>query len=171
MKPSVSKNVTKPIQKKQSASPAQKKAEPKFDLPDAKKWAIVIGLAIFTFILYGNSIMHNYTLDDDIITRRNTFVQQGISGIGHIFSKGFLYGFNGANDQSYRPVTLTSIAIEKQFFGNNPHVHHFFNVFWYAITAIFLFLTLAKIFRKYNYVVPLLITLLFIAQPVHTEVV
>ena len=171
MKPAVSKNMTKSLPKKQAGNPAQKKAEPKFDLPAAKKWAMIIGLAIFTFIIYGNSIMHDYALDDDIITRHNVFVQQGMQGIGHIFSKGFLYGFNGANDQSYRPVTLTSIAIEKQFFGNNPHVHHFFNVFWYAVTAIFLFLTLTKIFRKYNYVVPLLITLLFIAHPVHTEVV
>src|ERR1700719_427641 len=126
MKP-VAKNTAKPLQKKQAGNPPSKKAELKLELTDAKKWAIIIGLAIFTFILYGNSIGNNYTLDDDIITRHNDFVQQGIHGIGHIFSKGFLYGFNRANDQSYRPVTLTSIAIEKQFFGNNPHVHHFFN--------------------------------------------
>jgi len=163
MKPNPSKKIVK--------QPAQKKSPLKLDLPDAKKWTIIVGLVVFTFILYGNSIMHDYALDDDIITHKNEFVQQGIGGIGHIFSKGFLYGFNRANDQSYRPVTLTCIAIEKQIWGNNPHVHHFFNVFWYAITAVFLFLTLMKIFRKYNYVVPLLITVLFIAHPVHTEVV
>jgi hypothetical protein len=157
--------------KKPATNAPPKKTGTDFTLPDAKKWAILIGLVVFTFILYGNTIMHDYALDDDIITRRNEFVQQGTSGIGHIFSKGFLYGFNRMNDQSYRPVTLTSIAIEKQIGGNNPHIHHFFNVFWYAVTAIFLFLTLLKIFRKYNYVVPLLITLLFIAHPVHTEVV
>lgn len=171
MKPAPAKNTGKPVQKKQTGNAAPKKAEQKFDLPDVKKWFIITGLAIFTFVLYGNTIMHDYALDDDIITRQNGFVQQGIHGIGHIFSKGFLYGFNGANDQSYRPVTLTSVAIEKQLWGNNPHVHHFFNVLWYALTAIFLFLTLLKIFRKYNYIVPLLITVLFIAHPVHTEVV
>jgi protein O-mannosyl-transferase len=172
MKPAPAKNIAKPpVQKKQTGNPTQKKAELKFDLSETQKWAILIGLVVFTFVLYGNTIMHGYALDDDIITRHNSFVQQGISGIGHIFSKGYLYGFNGMNDQSYRPVTLTSIAIEKQFFGSNPHVFHFFNVFWYAITAIFLFLTLLKIFRKYNYILPLFITLLFIAQPVHTEVV
>lgn len=170
MKP-VAKNAGKSAWKKSTGNPPPKKAEPKFDLPKVKKWGIITGLMVFTFILYGNSIMNSYALDDDIITRQNQFVQQGIHGIGHIFSKGFLYGFNRANDQSYRPVTLTSIAIEKQLWGNNPHVHHFFNVFWYAVTAIFLFLTLIKIFRKYNYVVPLFITLLFIAHPVHTEVV
>jgi len=170
MKPAA-KNTGRTAPKKQSGISPQKKAQPKFELPEVKKWGIIIGLVVFTFILYGNSIMNNYALDDDIITRQNHFVQEGIQGIGHIFSKGFLYGFNGANDQSYRPVTLTSIAIEKQFFGNNPHVHHFFNVFWYAITGIFLFLTLLKIFRKGNYVIPLLITLLFLGHPVHTEVV
>ena len=170
MKPAA-KNTGKPSPKKQTGNPPQKKAEPKFELSDVKKWGIIIGLVVFTFVLYGNSIMNNYALDDDIITRQNHFVQEGIQGIGQIFSKGYLYGFNGANDQSYRPVTLTSIAIEKQFFGNNPHVHHFFNVFWYTVTGIFLFLTLLKIFRKSNYVAPLFITLLFMAHPIHTEVV
>lgn len=172
MKPAPAKNTGKPVQGKQTGIPLPaKKAGPKLDLPNAQKWGILICLVIFTFILYGNTIMHGYALDDDIITRQNAFVQQGIHGIGHIFSKGFLYGFNGRNDQSYRPVTLTSIAIEKQLWGNDPHVHHFFNVLLYALTAIFLFLTLVKIFKNYNYVVPLLITLLFIAHPVHTEVV
>lgn len=171
MKPAPAKNTGNTARKKPTGSPAAKKAELKFDLPGVKKWLIIAGLAIFTFVLYGNTIMHDYALDDDIITRQNQFVQEGVHGIGHIFSKGFLYGFNRMNDQSYRPVTLTSVAIEKQIWGNNPHVHHFFNILWYAITAIFLFLTLTKIFRKYNYVVPLFITLLFIAHPVHTEVV
>jgi len=172
MKPATAKNTGKPAPKKQPGKPSPaKKAEPKFTLPNTQKWGILICLVIFTFILYGNTIMHGYTLDDDIITRQNGYVQQGIHGIANIFHKGFLYGFNGRNDQSYRPVTLTSIAIEKQLWGNDPHVHHFFNVLLYAITAIFLFLTLIKIFKNSNYVVSLLITLLFIAHPVHTEVV
>jgi hypothetical protein len=131
---------------------------------------IIPALILFVFILYGNSIMHDYVLDDDMFTRNNVFVQKGFSGIGYLFKKGFLYGFNGENDQSYRPIPLTFLATEVQLFGNNPHVHHFFNVFWYAITAVFLFLTLSLMFRKYNFIVPLLITLLFIAHPVHTEV-
>ena len=35
-------------------------------------------LFIFTFLLYGNTIKHDYVLDDDIVTRGNKFVQQGV---------------------------------------------------------------------------------------------
>ncbi len=161
----------KPVQKKQAGNTPQMKMPAKLELPLARKWMIIMGLILFTFVIYGNSIWNSYSGDDAIITTQNHFVQEGAKGIGQIFAKGFLYGFNQRNDQSYRPITLTFMAVEKQMFGESPLVHHFFNVFWYAITAVFLFLTLLKVFRKYNYIVPLLITVLFIAHPIHTEVV
>ncbi len=157
--------------KKQAGNNPSKKAEISLRPDKTTTWMILLGLVIFTFVIYGNSINNGYAGDDDIITLKNRFVQQGMKGIPDIFHYGFLYGFNNRNDQSYRPVTLTTVAIETAIWKNDPHMHHFFNVFWYALTAVFLFLTLTLLFRKYNYVVPLLITLLFIAHPVHTEVV
>ncbi len=142
------------------------------NIPKSKgQYISEIFIFIFAFILYGNTISHDYALDDDIITRKNSFVQEGIKGIPAIFSKGFLYGFNRANDQSYRPVVLANMALEKSMFGNNPHVHHFFNVFFYALTGVFLFLLLKRMLRSYPAYIPLLIVLLFLAHPIHTEVV
>jgi len=73
----------------------------------------------------------------------------------------------------YRPVTLTSFAIESQFFGDDPHVSHFINVLLYGFTAVLLFAVLYYIFReyRYNFLLPLTATLLFIVHPIHTEVV
>ncbi len=124
---------------------------------------------VFAFILYSNTLNYFYALDDDMVSRNNVFVQEGFKGILKIFSKGFLYGFNGANDQSYRPLSLLSFAIEVGLWGENPKVHHFFNVFYYGIDCILLFFLLKRIFRKQSAILPLIITLLFVAHPIHTE--
>jgi len=56
-------------------------------------------------------------------------------------------------------------------FGENPHINHLINVLLYLITAVFLFFILKKLLIKYNSLLPFIITLLFIAHPIHTEVV
>ncbi|MFH1319892.1 MAG: tetratricopeptide repeat protein [Bacteroidota bacterium] len=132
---------------------------------------IFFSLFVFTFILYGNTLNHGYALDDDVVYGKNRFVQQGIDGIGDIVSYGFLYGFNNRNNQSYRPLTLINFAIEKEIFGNNPKANHFFNVLFYAIGNVLLFLLLSKLFKNYTILIPLLISVLFISHPIHTEVV
>jgi len=131
----------------------------------------ILALFIFAFILYGNTISHDYALDDEIITRKNIFVQEGFKGIPTVFTKGYLYGFNRANDQSYRPIVLANLAIETGIWGNNPHVNHFFNVLFYALTGILLFLFLKKLLINFPKQIPLLISFLFLAHPIHTEVV
>jgi len=132
---------------------------------------IFLALFAFTFLLYGNTLKHDYVLDDDIVTRGNKFVQQGIEGISSLVKKGYYYGFNGDNEGAYRPLVSINFAIEKELFGNNPHASHFFNVLFYAISCVLLFMLLGKLFRDYKIVIPLLITILFIAHPIHTEVV
>ncbi len=131
----------------------------------------VIIIFVFTFILYGNTLRHSYALDDDFVTRSNTFVQKGMAGIPDIFSWGFFYGFNKRNDQAYRPVSLMSFAVEVGIWGNDPKIHHFFNIFFFALTGLVLFLLLKRLFKSIPYTIPLAITLLFIAHPVHTEAV
>ncbi len=136
----------------------------------SQKWQSLV-LALVAFLLYANTISHDYVLDDAIITTKNTFVQEGISGIPAIFTHGFLYGFNEKNDQSYRPLVLANMALEVQIFGNNPTAHHFFNVFLYSLTAICLFWLMTLLFQNYHSWLPFLATLLFIVHPIHTEVV
>jgi len=137
-------------------------------------WPYSLGIFLFAFLLYSNTIKHDYVLDDNIVTRGNKFVEKGFGGIKDIFTHGYLYGFNGQNDQSYRPLVLTNFAIEKALFNNkldNPGAHHFFNVFWYGIASVMLFLFLLQLFRGESRWLALIITLLFVAHPIHTEVV
>jgi tetratricopeptide (TPR) repeat protein len=138
-----------------------------------KRQVILICLAILiaSFVLYGNTLKHDYALDDDIYTRKNVHVQKGFSALKDIFNKGSLHGFSGANDAQYRPVALLNFMAETSFFGLNPHVSHFFNVLFYALTCIVLFLFLRKILNKYPLAVSAAAALLFTFHPIHTEVV
>jgi hypothetical protein len=79
------------------------------------KGLIRIVLIVVVLILYGNSINYDFTIDDNIFYTKHTSVQKGISGIGEIFTHGSLEKYNGMQGvQPYRPVTLTSFAIQKQ---------------------------------------------------------
>ncbi|NQX98159.1 MAG: hypothetical protein HRT73_09815, partial [Flavobacteriales bacterium] len=131
-------------------------------------------IVLFVFLLYGNSIKNNYALDDSYVTTVDAKtphlrVEKGIKGIPEIFSTHYIESENQSFE--YRPIVLTTFALEYQFFKSNPHVSHFINVLIYAITCVLLFVILAIMFSNYNIILPLLITFLFIAHPIHTEVV
>lgn len=127
-------------------------------------------LFVIAFLLYANTLFHDFTMDDIPIIENNTFVQKGITGLVDIFSKGYLVGYNKQND-SYRPFALATYAIETNLARHNPHVHHATNVILYCFIAVVLFPLLRTMLKNYDPIVPFIITLLFIVHPVHTEVV
>lgn len=126
---------------------------------------------IFAFILYGNTIPNDYALDDEYVSYNNASVMKGFAGLPEIFTTRYTEGSNAKFLYGYRPVVKATFAIENQFFGQNPHVSHFINVLLYAVTAIVLFRLLRRLLGNYHVIFPLLIVLLFMAHPVHTEVV
>ena len=138
---------------------------------DRIHWYTAIGLFVFAFLLYANTINHGFALDDDLVCKKNDFLQEGIGGIKDIFTHSWYYGFSGTSDRYYRPMMLAGFAIEKHFFGDSPAVYHFFNVFEYALSCMFLFFTLRLLFEKKFLLPSIGITLLFAAHPLHTEVV
>ncbi|MHB8401790.1 MAG: hypothetical protein ACYDCN_07220 [Bacteroidia bacterium] len=136
-----------------------------------------IYLLIFAlvFILYGNSIKNEYSLDDNYVTvttkdkPNNARIEKGIKGIPKLFTTHYVE--TAAQSFEYRPLVLVTFAIEYQFFGSNPHVSHFISVLLYAITCMLLFSILCRLLKSYNFIFPLLIVFLFIIHPIHTEVV
>ncbi|MCF8296252.1 MAG: tetratricopeptide repeat protein [Saprospiraceae bacterium] len=128
-------------------------------------------LIILAFVLYGNTLRNDYVLDDYYTYLGNSYVQQGFSGIDEIVSHGFLHGFNGQNDEFYRPMVLVSFAIENQFFGNNPVAGHFFNIIFYIVALIVLYFFLKKFLHERHPILPFIITITFLFHPIHTEVV
>jgi Tfp pilus assembly protein PilF len=135
------------------------------------KLTLGIIIAAFALLLYAQSISFNYTLDDGTVLKENKLTKKGISAIPEILSHSYWYGFNKSDDATYRPTSLVVLAIEWQFFPENPHINHLVNVLLYALTCWLLFLLLCRLFEKQNLIFPFVCTLLYVAHPVHTEVV
>jgi protein O-mannosyl-transferase len=157
------------MNKKSDFSPKGVKGRPINRPSNSSSYIVPFLILAYSFILYGNTLSHSYALDDDFVSKGNSFVKQGFQGIPAIFSRGFFYGFNQRNDQAYRPIPLLTTAVEVGFWGENPQTHHFFNVFYYALACLLLFFVLKRIFSQYPVIIPFLIVLVFTAHPVHTE--
>ncbi len=135
------------------------------------------------FVLYANTLFHDYTQDDAIVIYDNMFTTQGISGIPGILKNDTFYGFfkeegkaNLVSGGRYRPLTLVMFAIEYSIFGNNPFFGHLINILLFGLTGVLLYLLILKLLapkKTSNYAafVALATALLFVAHPIHTEAV
>lgn len=138
-----------------------------------QRLVFILGIivAIFGFILYMNTIGNDYALDDVAVITKNKFVQNGFNGIPSILHTFYWQGYWDLNAGLYRPLSLILFAIEWQLFPDAPHIYHFINVLLYTFTGFLLFKTLVKSLPKLNIVFPFIVSLIFIAHPIHTEVV
>lgn len=136
---------------------------------DKSKILYVIVFA-FSFLLYANSILNNYNMDDELVTKNHRLTKDGISAISSILKEPY-YKDKGGYSYEYRPVVLISFAIEHSIFGEDPHVSHFINVLLYSLMCVLLFYVLSLLLNSYSIILPFLITIIFSAHPIHTEVV
>jgi len=137
-----------------------------FSLPNRYVFLILI---VFTFILYGKSLFNQYALDDELVVYNNKVIEKGFKAIPVIFTS--FYSQTDKMQYGYRPVVQTTFAIEYGIWGQNPFVSHLINMLLYLAIGYILFLWLKKILSGYNLLIPLITTLLFMAHPVHSEVV
>jgi len=136
------------------------------------KWRKSLPLICFLFplLLYLNSIPNQYNLDDELVTCGHRLTARGISAIPDIFTSPYYEDEHGYS-YGYRPMVLTSFALEHSFFGENAHISHLVNVLLYAITVVLLFFCLIQLLQGYNIILPFLATMFFACHPLHTEVV
>jgi len=143
---------------------------------------LIIACVVMALLLYGNTLTHKYTQDDAIVIYQNSFVKKGLSGIPDILKTDTFHGFfNEAKDGlvtggRYRPLSLIMFATGWQLFGENPMIGHLINILCYALLAICIFLLIELLFKyrftnKERLFFATLTTALFIAHPLHTEVV
>lgn len=137
-------------------------------LPVRHAWGIVI--AAIAFLLYANTIGHDYALDDSGAITGNRFVQEGFGGIVDLMKVEFWH-FANMHLGYYRPLALITFAIEHQFFNGDPNISHFINCLIFALSGYVLFIVLNKVFNRFNAIFPFAIALLFVAHPIHTEIV
>lgn len=166
-----------PQQKPQPVRSAAVPPPPKADVPSAKpafKMSLTLKLSlilsIITFIIYANTLQNGFVLDDAMVYSKNTIVNQGFDGISELFQTPRLKGFGYLKNENYRPLSLVMFAIEVGLFGLNATVAHFFNVLFFAICVVLLFVFLNKLLEGKT-VVAFIAALLFAVHPIHTEVV
>jgi Tfp pilus assembly protein PilF len=136
-----------------------------------KSWIRIV-LVVVVLLMYGNSVNYEFTIDDNIFYLKHSSVQKGLPGIPETFTHGSLEKYNRMTGlQPYRPVTLSSFALQKQLFQNDPAKAHLVNVLLYVLLVLVLFNCLLKLLPKANPIFCGIIVLLFAAHPVHTEVV
>jgi protein O-mannosyl-transferase len=134
-------------------------------------WIKIVLVAV-VLLMYGKSVNYDFTIDDNIFYVKHNSVQKGIAGIPETFMYGSLEKYNGMKGlQPYRPVTLSSFAIQKQLFNNSAAKAHLINVLLYALLVLVLFNVLLKLLPAAHPLVCATMVLLFAAHPVHTEVV
>ncbi len=168
---------------KQSNTPKKKKALAAAAPPLAPRWMGLL-LALWAFLLYVNTLGHDYTQDDAIVITENVFTQQGLAGLPGIFKHDTFYGFFQDPDKAklvsggrYRPLSLATFAVEVELFGQRPFIGHLFNVLWYAFCCWVLFQVVGALLeerpslRRYRWWVAFGTALLFASHPVHTEAV
>jgi len=134
---------------------------------------VYIVLFFATFILYANSIMNDYNLDDVYVTN-NEQVKKGIKAIPEIFTS--LYVTNVFEEGhklnfGYRPLVKATFALEYSIWGDNPHLSHLMSVLLYFFTVLMVFIVVSKLLPNTHVFFPFLISLLFLIHPLHTEVV
>ena len=148
----------------------QKKSEKAVN--KAVKWfPLLIFLA--SFLVYSNTLDHGFVLDDYSVIIEHQHVQAGADGISEILSTNYRHGHQGFNDGLYRPLSLVTFALEKEFFDSSPKIAHWINVLLYCLSVVLLYLGMKRIF-KHDENAPLiaaLTALLFASHPLHTEVV
>lgn len=138
---------------------------------------------VVSFLVYANTLTHQYTQDDAIVVYENMFTTDGVSGIPGILTKDTFFGFFKKEGKDklvaggrYRPLTLVMFAIEWQIFGDNPKIMHLFNVLWFGLTCVVLYWLLLQLFNKEKIperagLIAFCTALLFAVHPIHTEVV
>lgn len=126
---------------------------------------------VVALLLAVNTIPNRFCLDDYCVIVNNDYVQAGLKGIPEILQTNYFNGFNRFNDGLYRPAPMVFFAIETTLFGPGPGARHAVNMLIYALTGLVLFLWMKKLFKADNDLLPLVISLLFLTHPVHTEAV
>lgn len=159
----------------------QPKQAPVVSLPWYRKPRLqAIVLFALSFLIYANTLGHDFALDDAIVITDNEIVQKGVAGWGELFSHDTFYGFfmdegkaNLVAGGRYRPLTPAMFALEQQI-NNGPFLSHLLNVLWYGALVLVIFgfvRDLAKTQERLPWWFAFGVAALFAAHPLHTEAV
>jgi protein O-mannosyl-transferase len=158
-------------------TPAALRPNPKPNTPvrppaaqvDRSLWIVGALAALMGFVLYLNTLGHQYTLDDFGAITENWVVKGG--HFGKIFTTEYRFGAWASPGSLYRPLSLAMFSLEWQIANDTPALYHFMNIFFYGLTGWSLWITWRRILAGFPPTMTAMAVLFFIAHPIHTEVV
>ncbi|MFH0812042.1 MAG: tetratricopeptide repeat protein [Pseudomonadota bacterium] len=113
---------------------------------------------VFIITLYTNSLTGDFLFDDLFLVRDNSHLES--------FSQ-FLSYFTSDTGEFWRPVRLASFYLDTTLFGKSTIGYHISNIFYYTLFCILAYFFCQNLFN--NRKLAIIVTLLFIAHPLHTE--
>ncbi|MEZ5003280.1 MAG: hypothetical protein R2730_09640 [Chitinophagales bacterium] len=116
------------------------------------------------FLVYGNTLNHDYNLDDSYYIELLPQPGGKVTDIGNVISKRF-------SKSDYRPIPTIHLAVEQYLFGQKPSVFHFFNLFYYALLGIVFYVLFSRLKILPEKWAVLLLVVLFLIHPSHSNVV
>lgn len=85
-----------------------------------------IVIVILTFALYGNTLFHDFALDDKLVITANEYTLSGLDGVDDIFSEDYFSGLFERKENNllaggrYRPLTIAIFALEWDLIMGTP---------------------------------------------------
>jgi tetratricopeptide (TPR) repeat protein len=136
----------------------------------------------FAVSLYFQTAFYDYATDSARLLSQSQVTHKGIGidAILHMMMHETFEGIKSDNplpsSEHYQPFTIFTFAAEYSIFGIDPHISHLINIVLYALTGLLLLSVINRIFKYYldagsKGVISFVAVLIFIAHPLHTEVV
>jgi len=132
----------------------------------SEKLRIALLLAV-AMLVYGNTLLNSFTMDDDIYVLHNPAVTSfSIKGLFEPATANTPFRF-------FRPVTFATFALNRAVGGMQPFGYHLFNLLLHAAVTLLLYVVLRKLLETMpqGTTVAFVSALLFAVHPIHTEAV
>ncbi len=137
-------------------------------------------LMVCVVLLYGNTLLNNFAVDDSIVIVKNEYVKKGLKGIPDLLNKDTFRGFFKVEGKDklvsggrYRPLSLVLFAIVYEFFGSTPFIFHLMTIGLFALLCLMMYNVLQKLleekWKAESYVLAFMASLIFTIHPIHTE--
>lgn len=127
-------------------------------------------LAALVFGVYANSLGGPFLFDDESLVKGNPLIKN-VSGIPALFKKDiFAHDLKSPPaSNSYRPLQMSSYALDHFFWGSDPFGYHLTNVFLHIFNMLLVLALARRIFS--GSVLPYIVALVFGVHPVNTACV
>jgi len=128
---------------------------------------VVVAVSLVALLIYSPALRGPFVWDDELLIKDNPHVTS-LDQAGRLFAED-VEATGGERSSLYRPLVMTTFALEYGLWRLHPVGYHVVNVAWHIAVALMVFCLAAFLFEG---AIPAFIAcVLFLVHPVHTEAV